>query len=181
MSLDLAVVVFPHVDDADHVYADAVVADRDAAWLREAAIVEHHRHDRIEVRGSVAGHWVDAGDEGDAIGKKTVEGALTGVAVGLVFGPAGWAAGFALGGAAGGIAQSDSAPHVHSAFFDEVRADVPPKSSAIVLLAAADDVDQMAAAVEGKRHGRLTRRRLSDETVAALQKAVAGSPPLAPG
>jgi uncharacterized membrane protein len=180
MSLDLAVIVFRRIDDADHVYADASVAARDAAWLREAAIVEHHRHDRIAVRGSVAGHYVDADDEQDAVGKKAVEGALTGAVVGLVFGPAGLAAGLAAGGTLGGVAQSHSAPHIHSAFFDEVRADVPQKSSAIVLLAAPGHVDDMVAAIGDNRHGRLVRRSLSEEESRALTEAVASSPPAAP-
>jgi uncharacterized membrane protein len=176
MALELAVVVFPHVDDADHVYADACVDHRDDAWLREAAVVEHHRHDRIEVRGTVAGHYVDADDEGDVVGKRAAEGALTGVAVGFVFGPAGWAAGAAAGATLGGRSQAEHNPHLHSAFFDEVRADVPPKHSAIVLLAASDHVDQMVAAIEGKRHGTLTRRELGDDVTASLQQAVESSP-----
>jgi uncharacterized membrane protein len=66
---------------------------------------------------------------------------------------------------------------VHGAFFDEVRADVPVKSSAIVLLAAPEHVDQMLATLEGgRKHGELTRRHLSDEIAAALQEAVASSP-----
>jgi len=180
MGLDLAVMVFKHVDDADHAYADAYEAAKDAVWLREAAVVEHHRRDRIEVRGTVGGHYVDADDEQDAIGKKTVEGALTGAVVGILFGPAGMAAGFAAGGLVGGHEQAESGEHLHSAFFDEVRADVPEKSSAIVLLAAPEHVDEMVAALEGgHRHGQLTRRQLSDEAVAQLQQAVASSPPAA--
>jgi uncharacterized membrane protein len=180
MSLDLAVVVFRRIDDADHAYADASEAAGDAAWLREAAIVEHHRHDRIAVRGSVAGHYVDADDEGDVIGKKAVEGALTGALAGAVFGPAGMAAGMAAGGAVGGHAQAESAPHQHSALFDEVRADVPQKSSAIVLLAAPEHVDAMIATLEqGRRKGRVVRRPLSDEAANSLQDAVASSPPVA--
>lgn len=179
MALDLAVMVFRHVDDADHAYADACVDHRDAPWLREAAIIEHHRHDRISVRGNVAGHYVDADDERDVVGKRAVEGALTGAVVGLAFGPAGMAAGLAAGSAVGGHAQAESGAHIHGAFFDEVRADVPEKSSAIVLLASPEHVDQMAAALEGRRHGRLVRRQLSDETAASLQQAVASSPPTA--
>jgi uncharacterized membrane protein len=181
MSIDLAVMIYRHIDGADHAYADAVVAERDAPWLREAAIVEHHRHDRIEVRGTVAGRWVDADDQQDVIGKKTVEGALTGGAVGLIFGPAGMAAGMAAGAAAGGHAQADSGEHLHSSFFDEVRADVPPKSSAIVLLAAPEHVDDMVAALEGRHGGRLVRRQLTDGMAASLREAVAASPPAAAG
>jgi uncharacterized membrane protein len=174
MSLELAVMTFHHVDDADHAFADAYEADKNAVWLREATVVEHHRHDRIEVRGNVGGQYIDATDQGDAIGKKTLEGALTGGVVGLVFGPAGLAAGMAAGGMVGGVAQSDSAPHVHSAFLDEVRADVPEKSSAIVLLADSAHVDEMVAVLEGHKGSRgLTRRQLSDEMAASLQEAVA--------
>jgi uncharacterized membrane protein len=170
MSLELAVMVYPHVDDADHAFADAFEVDKEAAWLREAAIVEHHRHDRIEVRGNVGGQYVDSDDEGDYIGKRTVEGALTGGLVGLVFGPAGLAAGLAVGGMAGGVSEAHSAPHKHGPFLDEVRADVPPKSSAIVLVAAPEHVDQMVAALRsGHRHGELRRRPLSDDLVSSLQ------------
>jgi uncharacterized membrane protein len=181
MSLDLAVMVYRHIDDADHAYADAAVAERDAPWLREAAIVEHHRHDRITVRGTVSGRWVDADDEQDVIGKKTVEGALTGAAAGLIFGPAGMAAGMAAGGAVGGHAQAESGQHLHSAFFDEVRSDVPPKHSAIVLLAASEHVDDMVSALEGRHGGSLVRRVLTDEMAAALRDAVSSSPPAAAG
>lgn len=181
MRLDLAVMVYKHIDDADHVYADACVADRNAPWLREAAVVEHHRHDRIEVRGTVAGHWVDADDEQDVIGRNAVEGALTGGVVGLVFGPAGLAAGMAAGGSIGGHVQSESGEHLHGAYFDEVRADVPAKSSAIVLLATPEHVDAMVAAVEGNRDGRLVRRELPDDVAKTLQDEVAARPPAAAG
>jgi uncharacterized membrane protein len=162
--------VYPHVDGADHAFADAFEADKEAAWLSEAAIVEHHRHDRVDVRGNVGGEYLDTGDEGDVIGKRTLEGALTGGLVGLAFGPAGLAAGLAAGGSVGGVSQSHSTPHEHSAFLDEVRADVPPKSSAIVLVAAPEHVDQMVATLQGgHRHGELSRRPLSDELVSSLQ------------
>ena len=180
MSLDLAVVVFRHLDDADHAYARACQSGGSAEWLRETAVVEHHRHDRIVVRGSVAGHYIDADDEQDIVGKKMVEGALAGALAGLVFGPAGMAAGIVAGGMAGGHAQAESGPHLHSAFFDEVRADVPERSSALVLVAPAGHVDQMLAAMEGHPHARLIRRPLSDEAAGLLQAAVASSPLLGP-
>jgi uncharacterized membrane protein len=181
MSLELAVVVYRHIDDADHAYADACVAGSDAPWLREAAIVEHHRHDRISVRGSVADHYVDADDEQDVVGKKAVEGALTGALAGMVFGPAGMAAGMAAGATVGGHAQAESGPHLHSALFDEVRADVPQKSSAIVLLAASEHVDAMVTTLEqGRRKVRVVRRPLDEATATSLQEAVVSSPPLAP-
>ena len=54
---------------------------------------------------------------------------------GAFFGPAGLAAGLVGGGMVGGAAQA-GIPDLHDAFFDEVRADVPQGSSAVMLLAA---------------------------------------------
>lgn len=75
--------VFADVEGAERAYADVLDAPRDAPWVHEIAFVEHHRHDRIVVRGTFAGRYVDVDDQGDVIGKRTAEGALTGAAVGI--------------------------------------------------------------------------------------------------
>jgi uncharacterized membrane protein len=137
--------------------------------------VEHHRRDRITVRGTVGGQYLDADDEQDVVGKKAVEGALTGALAGAIFGPAGMAAGMATGATVGGVAQSESGRRLHSEFFDEVRADVPEKSSAIVLLAAPAHVDDMIEALEGHHHTQLIRRHLPDDTASRLEQWAGGS------
>jgi uncharacterized membrane protein len=175
MTLELTLVVYPHAEGAERAYADAHGADRDAPWTQEVAFVEHHRHDRIVVRGAVAGHYVDVDDRGDVIGSKTSKGALTGAAVGVLFGPAGLAAGLVAGATIGGIATSDSAPALHDAFIDEVRADVPQGSSAIILLAAPDHVDTMVKALDGSG-GEVSRHPLSEAEAEALARAVANDP-----
>ena len=53
MSLDLALMVFDHVEGAERAYADVLDASVDAPWVHEIAFVEHHRHDRIVVRGTL--------------------------------------------------------------------------------------------------------------------------------
>jgi uncharacterized membrane protein len=174
MALDLALAVFPHIEGADHAYADVLEAVGDVPWVHEIALVEHHRRDRVVVRGTFAGRYVDVLDQSDPIGKRTVEGALTGAVAGVFFGPAGLAVGIVGGGVAGGVAQA-GVPELHDALLDEVRADVPQGSSAVVLLAGPDHVDAMAAAFEG-HGGRLVRRRLSLEAARALEAAVAGRP-----
>src|SRR5262245_37552795 len=181
MSLDLALAVFPHTQGADHAYADALDAVGDVPWVHEIALVEHHRHDRLVIRGTFAGRYVDVDvdDLSDPIGKKTAEGALTGAIAGAFFGPAGFAVGIVGGSLAGGVAQGGGAPALHDALADEVRADVPQGSSAVVLLAAPDHVDAMAAAFEG-RGGRLVRRHLTAEGARAFEAAVAGRPIAAP-
>src|SRR4051812_22331770 len=116
MSLDLTLMIFGHTEGAERAYADAMGAAGGAPWVHEIAFVEHHRKDRIVVRGTFAGRYVDVDDQGDLIGKRTAEGALTGAVAGAFFGPAGFAAGLVAGGATGGLSQSEHAPHLHDAF-----------------------------------------------------------------
>ena len=179
MSLDLALMVFDHVEGAERAYTHLPGASASGPWVHEIAFVEHHRHDRIVVRGTFAGRYVDIDEQGDAIGKRTAEGALTGAVVGGLFGPPGFAAGLVVGGTAGGLDEAAHVTHLHDAFLDDVRAEVPVKSSAIVLLASPDHVDSMVAAFEGQG-GRLVRHHLTPQAAQALEDAVAGRPRAAP-
>ena len=175
MSLDLALIVFDQAEGAERAYANLPGASAPAPWVHEIAFVEHHRHDRIVVRGTFAGRYVDVDERGDVIGKRTAEGALTGAVAGAFFGPPGFAVGLVAGGTAGGLDEAAHAPHLHDAFLDEVRAEVPEKSSAVLLLASPEHIDAMVAAFEGR--GRPVRHHLSPEAAKALEGAVAGSPP----
>jgi uncharacterized membrane protein len=178
-SLDFALMVFEHTEGAERAYADAGDQAAGQPWSLEIAFVEHHGRDRIVVRGTIAGHYVDADDAADFIGPMTAEGAVAGGAVGLLFGPAGLAAGLVAGGIAGGLSESHSGPRLRSALFDEVRAEVPEGSSAVIMLAAPQHIDAMVAALDG-RGGRLVRHQLTPETAEALEAAVADSPIAAP-
>ncbi len=177
--IDFALMVFEHTGGAERAYSH--VADQASAepWAREVAFIEHHRRDRMVVRGTFAGHYVDADDDQDFIGPRTAEGAIAGAAVGLLFGPMGLAVGFVGGGAAGGVAEEHAGPRLRSALFDELRAEVPEGSSAVLLMAAASEVDAMAGALEGQG-GRLVRHRLTPEGAELLRNAVADSPSAAP-
>jgi uncharacterized membrane protein len=177
--LDLAVMVFQHTEGAERAYADVPRGVDTAPWAQEVAFVEHHKHDRIVVRGEFGGRYIDADDDQEFLGRKTVDGALTGAIAGAVCGPPGFAAGLVGGGLAGSVLEERSGPKLRSAFFDEVRTDVPEGCSALVLLAAPEHVDGMIAALEGAR-GQLMRRRLTPEAAQALEDAVSGSPPAAP-
>jgi uncharacterized membrane protein len=174
MGLDLALAVFPHTEGAERAFAEVRSAVGDVPWVHEIAFVEHHRRDRIVVRGTFAGRYVDEEDQRDPIGKRTAEGALTGAVAGALFGPPGLAVGLTTGGIVGGVAQA-SVPELHDAFFDEVRADVPLGSSAVLLMASPDHVDAMASAFDGTG-GNIVRRSLSPEAARALEDAVAGRP-----
>jgi uncharacterized membrane protein len=178
MSLDLALMIFDRVEGAERAYSNVIGASHDAPWVHEIAFVEHHRHDRIVVRGTFAGRYVDLDDQGDVIGRRTAEGALTGAVAGAFFGPPGFAAGIVVGGAAGGLSESEDAPHLHDALVDDVRSEVPEKSSAVLLLASPEHADAMVAAFDGSG-GRLVRHHLSPDAAQALESAVAGRPPAA--
>jgi uncharacterized membrane protein len=179
VGLDLALMVFEHTGGAEQAYARAPREVAGVAWADEIAFVEHHRRDRIVVRGTFAGHYLDADDEEKFVGKKMAEGAVAGGAVGVLGGPPGLAVGFLAGGMAGGVATERSGPRLRSALFDEVRREVPQGSSAVILLASPRHIDAMVSALEGQG-GRLVRHQLSPDATQALQAAVADSPSAAP-
>ena len=177
--LDLALMVFEHTEAAEHAYSDAPGAVDGIQWAREIAFVEHHRRDRLVVRGTFAGRYVDADDAEGFIGPATAEGALGGAALGALLGPPGFAAGMVAGGIAGSISEEHSGPQIRSALFDEVRTEVPEGSSAVILLAPAKHIDAMVSALDG-RGGRLVRHQLSADGAQALKDAVADSPAASP-
>jgi uncharacterized membrane protein len=173
---ELAVLTFDHIEGAERAYADARGRANDAPWLREVVFVECHRHGRIVVRGTFAGHYLDVDDVADAIGRDTAVGAVAGAVVGLAFGPPGLAAGFVAGGIAGSVHESAAhTPEESGALFDEIRRDIPEGSSGIVALVNADDSAALIDALH-ERAVRLTHHRLSDTEAAALQAAVVQAP-----
>jgi uncharacterized membrane protein len=173
---ELAVLTFDHIEGAERAYADARGRANDARWLREVVFVECHRHGRIVVRGTFAGHYLDVDDVADAIGHDTVVGAVAGAVVGLAFGPPGFAAGIVAGGIAGGVHESAvHRPQERGALFDEIRRDIPEGSSGIVALVSAEDSAALIEALH-ERAVRLTHHRLSDTEAAALQAAVVQAP-----
>lgn len=177
--VDFAFMVFEHTGGAEEAYSRAPRSADGVAWADQIAFVEHHRRNRIVVRGTFAGRYVDADDEQEFMGGKTAEGAVAGAAVGVLFGPAGLAVGLVGGGLAGGVAQERGSPHLRSAFFDEVRREVPEGDSAVIMMASADHVDAMVSALQG-HGGRLVRHHLGAEGAKALEQAVADDPTAAP-
>jgi uncharacterized membrane protein len=177
--LDFALVVFHGIEAAEEAYSRAPRELNGVAWAPEIAFVEHHRHDRLAVRGTFAGHYVDADDAEAFIGPRTAEAAIGGAAVGAVLGPPGFVVGLVGGGLAGSVSEEHASAHNRSAFFDQVRAEVPERSSAVILMAPPEHVDAMVGALDG-HGGDVVRHSLTPEAVAALQAAVATSPSAAP-
>jgi hypothetical protein len=65
--------VFAHNEGAERAYSDAPAQVAGVQWAQEVAFVEHHGGDRIVVCGEFAGRYVDADDEQEFVGRKTVE------------------------------------------------------------------------------------------------------------
>jgi hypothetical protein len=82
---ELTVLTFDHIGGAERAYADARGRSNDAPWLREVVFVECHRHGRIVVRGTFAGHYLDVDDVADAIWHDSAVGAVPGAVVGVLF------------------------------------------------------------------------------------------------
>jgi uncharacterized membrane protein len=180
MRLDVAVVSFPSQHGAVSAFA---ASPDDAPWKQEVAFVEHHRNDRVAVRGTFAGHYVDVDESDHTSEPGTLEGALTGALVGAIFGLGlpGAAFGFVVGGAVGAVVgrptEVETEPRT---LVDELRGAVPKGGSAVVLLAAPEHVDALIDALAGTG-GEVTRRALSSEQTAALESALKEAPTASPG
>ena len=123
---------------SERAYADAPKRVRNINWAQDVAFVEHHSHDRLVIRGSFAGHYVDADDYDGFIGARTAEGALAGGGAGLLS-----ARPDSLPGSSQAVSlevsrPSTPVPRLRSALFDKLRAEVPEGCSAIIQLAPPD-------------------------------------------
>jgi uncharacterized membrane protein len=181
VGLDVAVVRFDGEGTAVRRYADAKDrSDTEARWAREVGFVERHKHGHLLLRGTFAGHYVDV-DESDHVSQKGAgEGAVAGGLLGVLLGPAGIAVGLTVGGIvgsqAGKASDSEAEPRLLA---DQLRDAVPRSSSAIVLIAAAPDVDEMLAAM-GEAGQSVTRRTLTADETARLEDALSAAPPASP-
>jgi uncharacterized membrane protein len=183
MDLEFALLSFAGVNSA----AEAFAAARDrpgttTAWAAEVGFVEHHENGHLVLRGTFAGHYVDVDEALHVSGRGTEEGVAVGAVIGTVLaGPLGLAvgtvAGATLGSQLGQPSESDAEPQPLA---DRLRAAVPPPGSAIVLIAAASDVDAMIAAV-GQSGAQPIRKALTSEEAASLQASLSASPAASPG
>ena len=183
MSLDLALVGFKGQSTAASMFA--ILRDRAgsaAPWTSEVAIVEHLGHDRMSVRGTFGGRYVDVEETDHVSEPGAAEGALTGGVVGAIFGPPGLAAGLVLGGIVGAEAGKPSelepAPRL---LVDELRKAVPSGHSAIALLADPTHVDALLSALAESDKVVVVRRTLTAEQASALIASVAADPPASRG
>jgi uncharacterized membrane protein len=152
-----------------------------APWAREVGFVEHHHNGHLLLRGTFAGHYVDV-DETDHVSEKGAgEGALVGGLIGVVLGPPGLAVGLVLGGIIGSQAGTPSESEAEpQPLIGQLRTAVPRSCSAVVLIAAAPDVDEMLAAIGQGTRGTI-RQTLTADQAATLEASLSTTPPAAPG
>jgi uncharacterized membrane protein len=177
MDLDLGLVRFRGGGSATETFVTA--RDRSGAnapWTREVGLVEHHHDGHLVLRGTFAGHYVDVDEALHVSERGAAEGFAGGAVVGALLGPPGLAAGMVvgaiLGSQAGEPSEADAEPQL---LVDQLRAAVPRSGSAIVLIAASRDVDDMLAAI-GDTDGEVTRQALTADQVAALQATLSATP-----
>ena len=175
--LDFALVRFEGEGSATEAFVAA--RDRsgsDAPWTRQVGFVEHHHNGHVVLRGTFAGHYVDVDEALHVSERGTAEGFAGGAVIGALLGPAGIAvgmvAGATIGSQVGEPTETDSEPQL---LVDRLRTAVPRSSSAIVLIAPARDVDDMATAIGGDG-GQMTRQTLTDDQVAALEASLSATP-----
>ena len=183
MSLDLAVVRFAGEGTAVEKYAGARDGSRSRfargpapRWTRGVGFVERHHNGRLLMRGTFAGHYVDVDESDDVSQKGAGEGAASGGLLGVLLGPPGIAVGLLVGALAGahfgGSKELEAEPQALTA---SLRDAVPRSSSAIVMIAAPDEVDELLAAL-GESAQDVVRRTLTDDEVTALEASLSPAP-----
>ena len=183
MGSEFALVTFDGINGAAEAFAAARDRSGEAApWTSEVGFVEHHENGNLVMRGTFAGHYVDADEAIHVSGRGTEEGVTIGAVIGtLVAGPLGLAVGTVLGGTIGSQvgepSETDAEPEPLA---ERLRDAVPRSSSAIVVIADAGDVDQMIAAL-GATGDQVARRSLSPDDVAAVKASLSASPAASPG
>jgi uncharacterized membrane protein len=182
MALDLALVSF----DGTNAAAQAFEAARErssasAAWVQRVGFVEHHKNGHLVLRGTFAGHYVDVDEALHVSQRGAAEGWAIGGLIGVLGGPLGVVLGMTLGGVIGSqIGKPSEVDPEPALLADQLSAAVPRGSSAMVVIADAQDVDALLVAVNDPR-AHVTRKTLSSDEVAALQASLRDAPEASAG
>jgi uncharacterized membrane protein len=160
MSADLILLKFDDTYDAQSALgAVRALEEMRYLWLEDVAVVERHHSGRISTHtthGSVT--------EG------TAWGSLTGGLVGLLFGPVGFIAGILFGGGAGAlIGRATKTTGMDADLLNEIKAALDKGTSALVLIGAEGDADQMTRAFEPYSPTQVIRRTLEESTLETIK------------
>jgi uncharacterized membrane protein len=182
VTLDLALLSFAGTNGAVLAFDSARErSSPPAAWVRQVGFVEHHRNGHLVLRGTFAGHYIDIDEAIHVSQRGAAEGWAIGGVIGVLGGPIGLVIGMVLGGVVGSqIGKPSEVDPEPEALADELRAAVPRGSSAMVVIAAAQDVDALLHAVDDAR-AHITRKTLTPNEAAALQASLSDAPEASAG
>jgi uncharacterized membrane protein len=182
MGLDLALVSFDGTNAAAQAFeAAGERSGAPAAWVQRVGFVEHHKNGHLVLRGTFAGHYIDIDEALHVSQSGAAEGWIIGGLIGVLGGPPGLVLGMTIGGGIGSqIGKPSEVDPEPQALADQLRAAVPRSSSAMVVVAHAQDVDAFLAAVDDTG-AHVTRRTLSSEEIAALQRSLRDAPEASAG
>lgn len=134
------------------------LTELDKAWVDDVAVIERHNSGRISTHtthGSVsAGAWF---------------GGLTGMLVGLLFPPAFFGL-FLVGAGAGALTEKlVKETGLDKEMLKEIKDSLGKGESALLMLGASGDVDEMAAAFEKYHPTDIIRHEIAEQTVEELK------------
>jgi uncharacterized membrane protein len=132
------------------------------AWVDDVAVVERHRSGRISTHtthGSVAegAFW----------------GGIAGIFVGLLFPPVGFLALWGVGLGAGAVTGAAMKEHgIDKKMLGDIRGELDKGTSALILIGAKGDADEMARAFEQYKPTKVIRHEIPDATVDDMKSAL---------
>lgn len=180
MPIEFALAVYDSPEGAEIAYGRARSSQTGDTWLNEIAFVEMHHNGRIGMRGTFGDRFANLDEIGDAEARAIGLGALTGAVVGSLFGPAGFAGGLVIGGAAAGRKDAEDDVPSSGELVEELRRDLKPGTSALILLAETEHVDEMVSTLN-LESDHVIRRELTEEEVKTLEDSIAYVPVAKPG
>jgi len=160
---DLVVMKFDNAYGATHALAAArALEELQYAWMQDIAVVEKHKNHLVTIHtphGSpTTGAWY---------------GGLIGLVLFWWFPPAwffgGWLAGLGIGALAG---ESMAKAGLDKKMVDEIKSELSPGTSALLLIGVRGDADEMTRAFDRYHPVSVMRFDLSDDTVEKLKSAL---------
>ena len=167
MTTDLLVLYFGTTSGAQEAVVGLRSRDqKPAGWVDEVAIVERREAGRIATHTSFA-----STTQGAAVG------GLTGLVVGLLFPPVGVLALLGGGAAVGaGLEKIAKENGLDARVFDAVKDSLEPGSSAVVLVGAAADVDELTSALRSADTTRVVREPMPEKAVSNFWSVLENAP-----
>jgi len=166
-AFEVGVIVFADVDAADRV-TDGLRQVGATHLVNDISILEHHENGKFSVHDYAKG-----ATRGTKVGAGAIIGSVAGA---VVLGPLGLFAGL-IGGGAVGATLGGRNPHdlgLSQPWVDELRASLPPGSSAVLIVGEPDKIDELIGHVKSSDAvtAKELRHPLTDEQAAAIHEAV---------